>query len=152
MDHFMIDRDHAGYGGIFRDSNAKFVGAFSGKAEVNGAIDVEIRAVIEAINIACARSWFPLWIETDSMLLLHYFKYPHTVPWRLRPLWHNCMRRIRQLQVHVSHIYREGNRVADKLANHGAMNVGAEWWDLLPSFLNAAFGHDYSGFKAYRFS
>ncbi|KAL6194614.1 hypothetical protein ACLB2K_035695 [Fragaria x ananassa] len=32
-----------------------------------------------------------------------------------------------QLEFKVSHIYREGNTVADALANYGALNAGYSW-------------------------
>ena len=54
--------------------------------------------------------------------------------------------------VRISHIYREGNSVADKLANYGALNDGLHWWNLLPQFLLPSFGHDYSSRVSYRFS
>ena len=145
------DPNHAGFGGIFRNSDAAFLGAFSCKAFVPWAIDTALLAVMAVVKVASDRNWFPLWLETDSMLVMHYFNNPSRVPWRLRTRWKNCVASIRQLQVHISHIYRKRNRVADKLANFGATNDNPTWWDSIPPFLFSAFGHDYSAQTDYRF-
>lgn len=50
----------------------------------------------------------------------------------------------------VSHIFREGNSVADGLANYGANNEGSVWWRRLPSFITAAYGRDLASTPAYR--
>ena len=145
------DIDHAGFGGVFRDCNAEFLGAFTCGLRVNYAIDAELLAVIEIIRVAKGKTWFPLWIETDSMLVLHYFRKPHLVPWRLRVKWMNSIASISQHQVYISHVFREANRVADKLANHGARNVGYLWWDSIPQFLLSSYGNDFTGHAAFRF-
>ncbi|PRQ38043.1 putative ribonuclease H-like domain, reverse transcriptase zinc-binding domain-containing protein [Rosa chinensis] len=142
----------AGFGGIFRDAEGNFVGAFAARAEVPSAIDAEILAVIEAIQVAWVRRWTHIWLETDSTLVLTYFKNPNLIPWRLRTRWFNCVLRSRQMTFHISHIFREGNKVADKLANYGALHDGAVWWIALPSIITSEFGHDYSSRTSYRFS
>lgn len=103
------DIDHAGYGGIFRGENAAFLGAFSHHALVSSAIDAKVLAVIEAVREARLRGWFSLWIETDSMLVIHYFNKPLSIPWRLSTRWINCLHLTRQMNVRITHIFREGN-------------------------------------------
>ncbi|XP_062005969.1 uncharacterized protein LOC133723163 [Rosa rugosa] len=142
----------AGFGGIFRDAEGNFVGDFAARAEVPSAIDAEILAVIEAIQVAWVRRWTHIWLETDSTLVITYFKNPNLIPWRLRTRWFNCVLKSRQMTFHVSHIFREGNKVADKLANYGALHDGAVWWIVLPSIITSEFGHDYSSRTSYRFS
>lgn len=128
------------------------MGAFSHHAHVSSTIDVEVLAVIEAIKEARLRGWLSLWIETDSLLVIHYFNKPLSIPWRLSTLWINCLHLTRQMNVRITHIYREGNSVADKLANYGALHDGSHWWNSLPQFLLPTFGHDYYSRIAYRFS
>ncbi|XP_061993498.1 uncharacterized protein LOC133711384 [Rosa rugosa] len=145
------DAEHAGFGGIFRSDEADFLGAFCNKAQVTSAIETEILAVIEALQVAKSKGWDFLWLETDSLLIVHYFKHHEAVPWRYRVRWLNCIHLAKQMHVHVSHIFREGNCVADKLANHGALHGGPFWWSSLPQFLHNSFGHDFSGRSNYRF-
>ncbi|XP_024190514.1 uncharacterized protein LOC112194518 [Rosa chinensis] len=146
------DLNQAGYGAIFRNSDATFLDAFSCNAQVSCAIDAELLAVLEVIKVAKERGWFPLWIETDSRLALQYFKKPGLTPWRLRVQWMNSLASISQFQVHITHVFREGNQVADKLANYGALNSGSVWWDSIPHFLISSFGHNFSGRTTYRFA
>lgn len=73
----------AGFGGIFRGALTSFLEAFSFKISAQSGIEVEILAVIEAIRIAWLKGWVHLWIETDPSLVVHYFKAPKLVPWRL---------------------------------------------------------------------
>jgi hypothetical protein len=42
------------------------------------------------------------------------------------------MRKVRNIQVIVSHVYREGNFVADKLANLGLTVTNFTWWHTTP--------------------
>lgn len=143
--------DHAGFGGVFRDTQGKFLGGFSFNVNVPSAIDAEILAVIEAIRVAWVRRWTHIWLETNSLLVIHYFHYPQTVPWRLRVPWLNCLYLARQLQFFVSHIYRERNSLADRLAHYGASNSGSIWWLSLPDFLYPLYGRDLASMVSYRF-
>lgn len=144
--------NRAGFGGIFRGARPSFLGAFSCKADVLSAIEVEILAVIEAVRVAWNKHWSNLWLETDSSLVVHYFKAPHLVPWRFKTSWANCLHIVRKLNFRVSHVYREGNSVADVLANYGAAHEGSHWWDTLPQFLVFSYGHDASSGTSYRFA
>ncbi|XP_062027735.1 uncharacterized protein LOC133743716 [Rosa rugosa] len=145
------DNSTAGFGGIFRDYEGQFRGAFAKKVETLSAIDAEVLAVIEALRIAWVKSWTHIWLETDSMLVVHYFKNPKLVPWRLWRAWSNCLSFTRMIHFRVSHTFREGNTVADALANHGAFNAGYSWWDDLPSFIAGHYGCDLSSMVYYRF-
>ncbi|PRQ24992.1 putative RNA-directed DNA polymerase [Rosa chinensis] len=141
----------AGFGGIFRDHEGHFRGAFAQKVEAPCAIDAEVLAVIEAMRIAWAKSWTHIWLETDSILVVQYFTNPTLIPWRLRIAWYNCLYLTRMIHFKVSHTFREGNTVADALANHGALNEGYSWWDDVPTFIARPYGRDLSSMINYRF-
>ncbi|KAL6191791.1 hypothetical protein ACLB2K_038180 [Fragaria x ananassa] len=51
-DGSFVDSTRAGYGGVFRNSMSLFIGGFSYNAMVPSAIDAELLAIIEAINVA----------------------------------------------------------------------------------------------------
>ncbi|KAL6141643.1 hypothetical protein ACLB2K_059931 [Fragaria x ananassa] len=111
-DGSFCDQAHSGYSGIFRNRKTSFLGAFAACTHVSSAIDAEMLAVIEAVHIVWANQWHNLWLEVDSLLLLTYFNVPLSVLWLLRIAWRNCMHIARQMNLHISHIYREGNSVA----------------------------------------
>jgi ribonuclease HI len=140
-----------GFGGIFRDSESNFMGAFAFNVEVPSAIDAKILAIMEAIRVALVKRWTHVWIETDSTLVIKYFNSPSLIPWRLKIAWLNCIHLARQINIRISHIFREGNTIADKLANYGAVNEGSIWWRMLPGFLRPSFGNDLESRISYRF-
>jgi len=80
-----------------------------------------------AIEIAHHKGWLHLWLETDSMLVFMAFKSLKIVPCHLQNRWSNCLHLINTMQFYVTHIYREGNKCADTLANYG-LNITSYYW------------------------
>ncbi|XP_004309472.1 PREDICTED: putative ribonuclease H protein At1g65750-like [Fragaria vesca subsp. vesca] len=125
----------SGYGGIFRDFHGSFLGAFASNLEILNSVDAEVMAVIQAIELAWVRDWEHIWLEVDSIIVLNFLQDPHLVPWRLRVGWGNFLHRISQMNFRSSHIFREGNQVADALANMGLSMSALSWWDEPPHFI-----------------
>jgi ribonuclease HI len=70
-----------------------------------------------------------LWLETDSELVVSAFKDPNRlVTWSLRNRWNNALGLIRHMNFVISHTFREGNAVADRLANHGLTLNSVMFW------------------------
>jgi ribonuclease HI len=144
--------DRAGIGGVFRDHSGVAIGAFASRSYFASSIAAEILAVIEAIRIAWVRDWHNVWLETDSAFVVHVLNSTTmVVPWSLQVEWENCLWQISQMSFFVSHIYREGNRIADVLANHGAENDAYYWWPTVPSIAQAFHAHDQTMMASYRF-
>jgi hypothetical protein len=74
-----------------------------------------------------------LWIESDSKSALLAFENHTIVPWTLQNRWANCLQL--GLLLRWSHIFREGNACADRLASMGYSFVAFNWWDSLPLVL-----------------
>ncbi|XP_057775292.1 uncharacterized protein LOC130994266 [Salvia miltiorrhiza] len=110
--------------GVFRDKWSVVRGCFHIKGGVGFAFEAELLAVITAINLAHDRNWLHLWIEADSMYVVHLLQSKSLdVPWRFMALWKGVIGRLQDFNLMVSHIYREGNRPADIMAN-GDRNEG----------------------------
>jgi len=64
-----------------------------------------------------------VWIESDSLQLVRAFNHDASVP--------------KGFNTTCTHIPREGNRVADALANngHGLPSYTSQWWNEPPLFL-----------------
>lgn len=109
----------------------------------------EVLGIILAIEFAACKGWRHLWLESDSTSALLIFSNPLLVPIRLRNRWHNA----RLLGTHVlsSHIFREGNTCADKLASLGHNIDGTVWLDTFPTSVTYDFFRDRSGLPNYRF-
>jgi ribonuclease HI len=116
-------------GGIFRDNQANDLGCFASNFGICDAFSAELIGAITAIEIAQRRGWNHLWLECDSKLVTLTFKSQLAIPWKLRNRWNNCLFLVRNMYFVVSHIYREGNRVADKLANLGFGINDSLWFD-----------------------
>ncbi|KAL5177721.1 putative ribonuclease H protein [Glycine soja] len=89
---------HVGSGGIFRDHWGGMPGCFSSYIGIQNSLFAKICAIILALEVAKDKGWLNLWIEYDSVLVIQAFSNPSIV-------------------LVLSHIYREGNFCADKLAN-----------------------------------
>ena len=48
------------------------------------------------------------------------------------------------MNIHFSHIFREGNKVVDIFANYGPDHEGKFWWSSLQDFALASFQRDTS--------
>ncbi|CAL9010028.1 unnamed protein product [Prunus brigantina] len=141
-----------GFGGVFRNSEGKVLGAFASNQDQPSSTAAEVLAFLEAIRVAWVRDWKHLWLETDSSLVVQFFSSTsYSIPWSLRTEWRNCLWRIKQMHFVCTHIYREGNCVADMLANFGADNHAYYWWDSLPSWAAIAYAKDLVGFPRFRF-
>lgn len=119
--------------GVFRNYRGFHRGSFAKPIGVQFALFAEIMAFIIAVDIACHKGWFPIWFETDSeLLVIKVTSKTMDVPWRLRNKWRRCLHLLSDKLFSISHIYREGNAVADAVANEGFYIDDITWWYELP--------------------
>jgi hypothetical protein len=107
-----------------------------------------VYGIIAALEFASRKGWTHIWLESDSTSALLIFMNSLLVPILLRNRWHNV--RNLGIQVISSHIYREGNSCADKLAALGHSIVGEIWIDHLPAEVMIDFYRDRCGLSIYR--
>jgi ribonuclease HI len=60
-----------------------------------------------------------IWIETDSLSVVKAYNKLEGNPWRMQARWHNCLHFCSQIRCKFTHVFREGNMVADALAKNG---------------------------------
>ena len=143
---------HAGCGGIFRNCRGFSKGCFAKYLGIKFAFEAEILGFITAIEIAKKFNWSPLWIESDSAYVVTLFSTnSFNVPWEIRNRWSKALSDAKSLNVHVSHIYREGNCVADKLASLSSIPDTNRWWFNPPEFLASSLYRDMVPLPFYRF-
>ncbi|KAK2443569.1 hypothetical protein QL285_014658 [Trifolium repens] len=138
-------------GGIFRNADSSFFGAYALNIGVSTSLKAELIGAMIAIETATNKGWSNLWLESDSMLVVLAFSSARIVPWSLRNRWDNCLLLISNMNFYVSHIYREGNHCADKLANLGLTLPNFTWWDHIPPVLLDDFGRNRLGMPYFRF-
>jgi len=115
----------ASCGGLLRDHRGTCLGGFASNLSDFSVFEVELTCIILALEYSASQSWHNIWIENDSTYVVQAFKNVDIVPLYLPTRWHNCFQL--GLQTICSHIYREGNCCADKLAEYGHAVVGSAW-------------------------
>ncbi|XP_065881606.1 uncharacterized protein [Euphorbia lathyris] len=106
----------AGAGGIFRNYRGFPNGCFAFSTPLSFAYMAELRAAIFAIELAWETNWHQLWVESDSIYVVNLLRHRSIdVPWSIRQEWLHCLSICSRMNILVSHIFREGNRVADAL-------------------------------------
>lgn len=127
------------------------MGCFASYLGITSSFQAEFCAAKQAIKVAIQRGWKNLWLECDSMLIVQASKSPNIVSWKLSNRWKNCIMLSLAMNFHVSHVFREGNHCADKLAAFGVSSRCFTWWDLIPQFSREDFFRDRFGLPNYRF-
>ncbi|GAU49076.1 hypothetical protein TSUD_25350 [Trifolium subterraneum] len=85
-------------------------------------------------------NWNNLWLESDSEMVVQAFKNINfMVAWNLRNRWHNVKILLSRMNCIVSHIYKEGNQVADTLVNYGCSLSSFTYWHYVPDFIKDSF-------------
>ncbi|RHN59594.1 putative ribonuclease H-like domain-containing protein [Medicago truncatula] len=80
----------ASCGGIFRDHRGTFLGCFACNFGPVLVFEVDLSAIIFAMEFAARFDWLNLWLESDSSSAVLAFKNSNLIPFRLRNRWHNC--------------------------------------------------------------
>jgi ribonuclease HI len=105
----------AACGGLFHDYMTNFRGGYAKKIRSFSLFHAELMTLILTMEVAHSKNCHYLWLESDSLNALRAFDDMNVVPWNLRNRWSNCLNL--GLTLKWSHIFREGNTCADKLAN-----------------------------------
>ena len=142
----------SGCGGVFRTSRGFVKGCFSVFLGIKYAFEAELFGFMIAMEIAEKFGWNTLWLETDSTYVVLLVKNnSQKVPWRFRSRWIRALQFARKNNVRISHIYREGNCVADKLASMSITEDSNHWWFQAPEDLQRLLYRDLIPLPFYRF-
>lgn len=137
--------------GIFRNNHGESLGCFAANLGISNSFYAELMGVILAVECAIDRNWNNLWIESDSKLANLAVKSPNIVPWQLKNRWLNCVHLMSNMNCMITHIYREGNHCADKLARLGLALDGFLWWNSPPVDIREDLIKNRLGLPFYRF-
>ncbi|KAK0599983.1 hypothetical protein LWI29_010426 [Acer saccharum] len=160
MKNSVVNTDGAAFGspglsgcaGVFRTCRGFVRGCFAIPLGVCFAFEAELAAAIHAIDYAWTFGWHRLWLESDSTFVVNILRSrSRKVPWHWRPAWDRCLCLISQMDFAVTHIYREGNQVADSLASRSPSIVSPTWWWTAPSFCNSFIFNDFCCRPSFRF-
>lgn len=110
---------------MFRYINGDHVGSFSYFIEDGNALIVEFIGAIMAMEVAIDKNLDNIWTETNSFIVARALYNTNLVPWSIKSRWLNCLHRMRNFGLRITHIYREGNICVDILASLGLKNKNA---------------------------
>ncbi|CAL1353630.1 unnamed protein product [Linum trigynum] len=109
----------AGAGGVLRDDSGRWISGFVAKVGEASAALAELWAFHYGLDIAWKSGCRALLVESDSQLAIQLINDRHDPVHPYATLLSSIRRRIsRDWLVRISHVYREGNRVADWLSKH----------------------------------
>ncbi|KAK0600803.1 hypothetical protein LWI29_018519 [Acer saccharum] len=117
------------------------------------AFEAELLAASLAFNYVWELGWHRIWLKIDSSYMVQLLSdRSDKVTFRVRQAWQSCIYQILHMEFQVSHIFREGNQVADALSKH-ALGVPSDlWWSSTPSLCSRLVGNDYMGRESFKFS
>ena len=105
-------------GGILRDSNSKWIGGFLINIGMCDAIGAELWAVLQGMTLAWDRGYRFVTVEVDSSIVVLWLNGKSECKSMHANLVFACLEVLkRDWLVTVTHVFRETNQVADRLAN-----------------------------------
>ena len=111
----------AGGGGVVRDSRGRWINGFSRNIGYATSMTAELWALRDGLNMAVSLNYQPLIVELDSSDVIAMLT-SHTSFHHCNVLLNDCRWLLSRLQIiEVRHVFREGNQVADSLANLGCL-------------------------------
>ncbi|GLJ44608.1 hypothetical protein SUGI_0937570 [Cryptomeria japonica] len=109
-----------GYGAIIRDELGNFVGANFGPLGINTNNLAELLGLLAGLEWCVDRGFHDIEVEGDSQIILNGITKQKFENWKLEVCHPKVQRLCDSLnRFTFKHIYREGNSVADWLANRG---------------------------------
>ncbi|XP_077249428.1 uncharacterized protein LOC143888931 [Tasmannia lanceolata] len=113
----LLHPGESGGGGVIRDHNAKIILAFSLYYEIGSNMVAESRALLDGLRCCSAFKVPKIIVESDSKVLIDLILSKGQIPWAIQYLWKEIQNLLAILSPSYQHQYREGNSVADSLAN-----------------------------------
>lgn len=124
-------RSAIGY--CIRDEQGDIVLAVGKEIQETTNTVAEAVAIVEALKFCRSQQYTQVCIQTDSMLMKKIISGEWKPPWCIVDEVEEIMQLMEDTNYVVSHIFREGNKLADHLANY-ALDSGDiechEFWDL----------------------
>lgn len=123
-------------GAVYRDLMGFVIAAFSRRMGKGQAYEAELTSAIEGITMAIMKGWRKLILEADSMHVVSLFQNQDAaeIPWKFKAVWDWMNEMLCDVEFWATHIYREGNTVADAISTN-KMEGNYCWWDEVPNFI-----------------
>lgn len=114
------------YGKIFRNWEGNVLFAQAEQLGLATNIEAEARAIQMALRLSIEKKWTDIILETDSNSLVHIIKGTWKSLWELSEVIEEITINMQKQQATIQHIFREGNQLADYLANIAFNQTGKQ--------------------------
>lgn len=145
------NNNNASCGGIFRNKDADFLLCFDESLRNGNALFAEMSGAMRSTELTKQYNWNNLWLEADSYLVIRATTNKSLVPWILRNRWNICLQITKTMNFIASHVYREGNKCADTLANISLFVNHLIVWLEVPICIRVFFIKNKLGMPNFRF-
>lgn len=114
------------YGFVLRNSTGELIYAQGEEIEEGSNLQAEAIAIREALAHCATEGVTKVCLQTDSLVLLKILTKVWEVPWNIAVIVDDIRGLSQEVQVHIQHVYREGNSLADCIANLAFDNPGRQ--------------------------
>lgn len=109
----------ASFGGVLRDDRGEWIMGFYGKLPNCASLEAELWGIYRGLKAISDRDLKHVEIETDSKIAMQLVRDGPSRRSRYADLIQDCKELMRITESSIEHAFREGNQVADRLANMG---------------------------------
>ncbi|KAL6493350.1 hypothetical protein OROGR_033109 [Orobanche gracilis] len=109
----------AAAGGVVRNHHGKVLTCFWEFVGSRSNNFAELHGIWRGLQLCLDKGFHKIWVEVDSSTALNLIRRNFTAHWECRLIIDKIHILLNKLDVRFSHIFREGNSVADFLANQG---------------------------------
>ncbi|PHU20008.1 hypothetical protein BC332_11159 [Capsicum chinense] len=144
----------AGGGGIIKNSEGCFVLDFAENYGICSNNVAEVKAILQGIKICISMRLSNVIIEDDSQIIIDMINNKMKPPWQIYYIIDHIIQLSSKVNFIFVHTYREGNKLADLLANYGESipgNIIMNSVNLLPDFVKAFLNLEKLGIPNFRF-
>ncbi|KAL0310201.1 UNVERIFIED_CONTAM: putative ribonuclease H protein [Sesamum calycinum] len=104
-------------GGIARDYEGKVILEFSEPIGFTNNMVAEMHAAVRGLSICLEKGFSKVWLELDALHVIHHISRQVRGDWYIQNMLQHIQIYLKQIEVRISHIFREGNQAADYFAN-----------------------------------
>ncbi|KAH0709462.1 hypothetical protein KY284_010889 [Solanum tuberosum] len=100
-----------------KNSNDNLIHAAAENIGITTNVEAEIRAILEAIGYCVNKKMKKIILESDMLLMVKIINEAWKMPWVIVEEFDELKQEMTTLELKTQHMYREGNKLADYLAN-----------------------------------
>lgn len=105
------------YGLVARGDERNLIYAQAGGLGFTTNMIAEMTAILEVVRLCALRNWHDMEIESNSLALVNIVRNVWRIPWEMIEAVDEIRNLMSNINATITHIYREGNTLADYSAN-----------------------------------